>query len=85
MKPVVWVAVSDAGGRTTNSINGAYQAPKKIEFVGGIFDSKRERLNVLGMFLDNLGIDKVVRFGKLEDWKSAVADLEKRPAFGNQP
>jgi hypothetical protein len=55
-----------------------YQAPEKIEFKGGIFVSERERLTVLGMLLENLGIDKAVRFGKLEDWKAAIADLEKQ-------
>jgi hypothetical protein len=55
-----------------------YQAPEKIEFVGGIFASERERLTVLAMLLENLGIDKAVRFGKLEDWKAAIADLEKQ-------
>jgi hypothetical protein len=30
------------------------------------------------MLLENLGIDKVVRFGKLEDWKAAIADVEKK-------
>ena len=55
-----------------------YQAPEKIEFVNGIFASDRERFNVLGMLLENLGIDKVVRFGKLEDWKAAIADLENK-------
>jgi hypothetical protein len=55
-----------------------YQAPEKIEFVGGIFSSERQRLTVLGMLLENLGIDKAVRFGKLEDWKAAIADLEKQ-------
>jgi hypothetical protein len=54
-----------------------YQAPEKIEFVGGIFTSERERLTVLAMLLENLGIDKAVRLGKLEDWKAAIADLEK--------
>ena len=29
------------------------------------------------MLLENLGIDKVVKFGNLEDWKAAVADLER--------
>jgi hypothetical protein len=29
------------------------------------------------MLLENLGIDKVVRFGRLDDWKAAIADLEK--------
>ena len=54
-----------------------YQAPEKIEFVGGIFSNERQRLIVLGMLLENLGIDRVIRFGKIEDWKAAIADLEK--------
>ena len=53
-----------------------YQAPEKIEFVGGIFVDETERLTVLAMLLENLGIDKAVRFGKPEDWKAAVAELE---------
>jgi hypothetical protein len=53
------------------------QAPEKIEFGGGIFVGEHDRLTVLAMLLENLGIDKVVRFGKLEDWKAAIADLEK--------
>jgi len=56
-----------------------YQAPEKIEFAGGIFTSEEERLTVLAMLLENLGIDQVVRFGKLEDWKAAIADCEKQP------
>jgi hypothetical protein len=59
------------------------QAPEKIEFVNGIFASDRERLNVLGMLLENLGIDKVIRFGRLEDWKAAIADLEKQHGSGD--
>jgi hypothetical protein len=55
-----------------------YQAPEKIEFVGGIFANERERLTVLAMLLENLGIDRVVRFGNLADWKAAIADLEQR-------
>jgi hypothetical protein len=55
-----------------------YQAPEKIEFVGGIFTSERQRLTVLAMLLENLGIDQALRFGKLADWKAAVADLEKQ-------
>ena len=60
------------------------QAPEKIEFVGGIFASDRQRLTVLGMLLENLGIDKVVRFGKLEHWKAAIADLEKQRGSGDR-
>jgi len=60
-----------------------YQAPEKIEFVDGIFASEQERLNVLGMLLENLGIDRAIRFGKLENWKAAIEDLEKKQGSGN--
>jgi hypothetical protein len=61
-----------------------YQAPEKIEFVDGIFASDRERLVVLGMLLENLGIDRAIQFGKLEDWKAAIEDLEKRQGSKRQ-
>ncbi len=54
------------------------QTPEKIEFVGGVFTSEEERLVVLAMLLENLGIDKVVRLGKLADWKEAIQDLERK-------
>ncbi|MDQ3755268.1 MAG: hypothetical protein M3371_11120 [Acidobacteriota bacterium] len=57
--------------------NRIYQAPEKIEFVrGGIFTNERERLTVLAMLLENLGIDKAVRLGDPADWKAAVAELD---------
>ena len=61
-----------------------YQAPEKIEYVDGIFGSDRERLIVLGMLLENLGIDKAIRFGKIEDWKAAIEDLEKKQGTKRQ-
>ena len=53
-----------------------YQAPEKIEFAGGIFVDDEERMTVLAMLLENLGIDKVIRLGNPADWKAAVAELE---------
>ena len=61
------------------------QAPEKIEYVNGIFASDRERLLVLGMLLENLGIDRAVQFGRLEDWKAAIEDREKKRGSGSQP
>ena len=61
------------------------QAPEKIEYVNGIFGSDRQRLIVLGMLLENLGIDRVVQFGRLEDWKAAIEDREKRQGMISQP
>jgi hypothetical protein len=53
-----------------------YQAPEKIEFVGGIFTDEVHRLTVLAMLLENLGIDKAVRLGNPKDWKAAISELE---------
>jgi hypothetical protein len=53
-----------------------YQAPEKIEFRGGIFIYEYERLTVLAMLLENLGIDKAVRLGNPKDWKDALADMD---------
>ena len=62
-----------------------YQAPEKIDYVDGIFGSDRERLIVLGMLLENLGIDRAIRFGQIEDWKAAIEELEKKQGSDNQP
>ncbi len=53
-----------------------YQAPEKIEYVGGIFVNERQRLTVLAMLLENVGIDKAVQLGNPKDWKAAIAELE---------
>jgi hypothetical protein len=85
MKPIDW-DIRRKGRRWSNEEfdQRLYLAPEKIEFVNGIFASDRERLTVLGMLLENLGIDRVVGFGKLEDWKAAIEDLEKTKGSGNQ-
>ena len=54
------------------------QAPEKIEYTGGIFTYEDERLTVPAMLLENLGIDKAVQLGNLEDWKAAIAELETK-------
>ncbi|CAN5843305.1 hypothetical protein BH18ACI4_BH18ACI4_27060 [soil metagenome] len=41
-------------------------------------DDEGERPTVLAMLLENLGIDKAVRIGNLEDWKAAIAELESK-------
>jgi hypothetical protein len=85
MKPIAWDILRK--GRTWSNEEFDLridQAPEKIEYVDGIFASDQERLDVLGMLLENLGIDRAIRFGKLEDWKAAIADMEDKPGFGNQ-
>ena len=52
-----------------------YQAPEKIEYGGGIFFGDEQRMTVLAMLLENLGIDRVVQLGNPADWKAAIDDL----------
>ncbi len=86
MKPIKWDIRREGREWSNEEFDQRLdQAPEKIEYVDGIFASDRQRLNVLGMLLENLGIDKVIRFGKLEDWKAAIADMEKKQGSGNQP
>jgi hypothetical protein len=85
MKPIHWDIRREGRRWSHEEVDQRlYQAPEKIEFVGGIFASDRERLIVLGMLLENLGIDRAVQFGRLEDWKAAIADREKKQGSGNE-
>jgi hypothetical protein len=86
MKPIDW-DIRREGRRWSHEEfdQRLCQAPEKIEFVDGIFASDRERLTVLGMLLENLGTDRAIRFGKLEDWKTAIADLEKNQGSKRRP
>jgi hypothetical protein len=50
--------------------------PHKIEATDGkVFFNEEQRLKVLGALLENLGIDRVVRFGDPALWRAAVAEL----------
>jgi hypothetical protein len=51
-------------------------APEKIEMVKGrLFWSDEDRLTMLGLLLENVGIDAAVRLGDSGEWKAAVANL----------
>ena len=53
-------------------------APEKIELVDGkLFWSEEERMTMLALLLENIGVDRAVRVGKSEVWREAVAQLSK--------
>jgi hypothetical protein len=52
--------------------------PEMADFINSIFTNEIQRFILLGLVLQTIGIDKVVRFGNLADWKAAIADLEHR-------
>lgn len=50
--------------------------PEKIEMIRGrLFWSPEERLTMLALLLENVGVDRAVRLGDPEVWKAAVAKL----------
>ncbi len=51
--------------------------PEKIEMSEGrLFWTDEERLAMLGLLLENVGIDRAIRLGDPRLWRDAVAELE---------
>ena len=44
---------------------------------GQLFWSDEARVLMLGMLLENVGIDKAIRLGNPSDWREAIAALPK--------
>jgi len=49
---------------------------------GKLFGSEKDRLLILGMLLENLGMDAAVRLGDLSRWKEAVGTAEQQLGEG---
>ena len=50
--------------------------PNKLELIQGrLLWSEEERLTLLALLLENVGIDQAVKLGEAATWRSAVADL----------
>ena len=53
--------------------------PEKIELIAGkLFCTEEERLIMLGLLLENVGIDQAIRLGNLQVWREALA-VAKNP------
>jgi len=53
-------------------------SPEKIELIEGkMFWSDKERLNMLALLLENVGIDAAVSLGDPQLWKQAIDDRLK--------
>lgn len=57
---------------------GRYQmTPEKVEmFDGRLYGTEEERLTMLALLLENVGVDKAVRLGEAGVWRAAVAALD---------
>lgn len=51
--------------------------PEKLEvWEGKLLFDENERLLLLGLLLENVGVDRAVRFGDPAVWRAAIAALE---------
>jgi hypothetical protein len=54
--------------------------PEKFESMDGkVFLDENERINMLGLLLENVGVDAAVRLGALEVWEAAIAACRGQP------
>ena len=53
-----------------------FSAPEKMEMTDGkLFWDDEQRLHMLGLLLENVGVDAAVKLGDPHVWREAVADL----------
>ncbi len=51
--------------------------PEKTEMTDGkLYWDDEERLMMLGLLLENVGIDKAIRLGDPRLWREAIAEME---------
>ena len=63
------------GGKGLERLEGA---PEKMEMMGGkLYWEDYERLYVLGMLLENVGMKDAMRLAPLDRWRRALEDLER--------
>lgn len=77
MRHVDWDIRREGRAWTGNEALRRYDlTPEKFEMIGGrLFWDEEERLLLLGLLLENVGVDAAVRLGDPDVWRAAVAAL----------
>jgi hypothetical protein len=53
--------------------------PEKMELIDGkLYWAENERMTMLGLLIENFGIDKALKFGDLKLWKEAISEIENK-------
>jgi hypothetical protein len=64
------------GWEDDEAMDRYFLAPEKLEMTDGkLFWSDEQRLCMLGLLLENVGVDAAVRLGDPQVWRDAVAEL----------
>ena len=77
MPQVRWDIRREGRAWTGDEACGRWElTPEKFEMDGGkLFWDETQRLTLLALLLENLGVDQAVRLGDPEVWKAAVRGL----------
>jgi len=58
-------------------------APEKLELVGGqLYWSNEDRLTMLALLLENVGLDEAVKLAPVERWREAIEARERAEPGG---
>jgi hypothetical protein len=53
--------------------------PEKIELIKGrLFWSDEDRMTMLALLLENVGVDRAIRLGSPQNWRDALGQLDGR-------
>ena len=77
---IVWEFQGAGRAWNHDEINSRYEeCPARIELVyGKLFWCDEDRLILLGMLLENVGLDCAVKLGDPNMWREAVGKLDSR-------
>lgn len=79
MADIEWDIRREGRGWGDRSLDRYMLAPEKIELIEGkLFWSEEDRLAMLGLLLENVGVDAAVRLGDPNVWREAIAALDEQ-------
>ncbi|MEP7325872.1 MAG: hypothetical protein ABI836_07990 [Gemmatimonadota bacterium] len=78
MPTMTWDIRLEGRAWDASEASGRYElTPEKFEmYKGKLFWSDEDRINLLGLLLENVGVLEAVRLGRPEVWREAVRHLE---------
>ncbi len=77
MRHVAWDIRRTGRGWDDGEADGRWElTPEKFEMSDGkLFWDDEQRLLLLGLLLENVGIDAAIRLGDAEVWRAAIKEL----------
>lgn len=78
MSGIAWDIRREGRGWSGEEFESRYSmTPEKMEATDGkLFWDDDERLTMLGLLLENVGVDQAIRLGDPRVWREAIAQLE---------